>query len=70
MTKSGTPSDPPDYSEVAGVLWRLSEQIGSGAVTATSAMRYRLEGAAMAFAALGEDRLLNVDELLTALDIA
>jgi len=67
VTSPDAPVEPPDITEVARVLWRLTEQIDSGAVTATPAIRHRLEGAAMAFAALGQDRHLNIDELLATL---
>jgi hypothetical protein len=70
VTNPDTAGEPPDIAEVARVLWQLAKQIDSGAVTATPAMRYRLEGAAMALAALGEGRRLDIDELLSALDNA
>jgi hypothetical protein len=70
VTNPDTPAEPPDFAQVARVLWRLKDQIDSGVVTATPAMRYRLEGAAMAFAALEDGGRLDVDELLSALGIA
>lgn len=57
----------PDPGEVALALYRLLADIDSGAMPAPPAVRYRLEGAALALTAMAEDRIPTVGDLLAIL---
>jgi len=53
----------PNYGQVAEGLGKLLDAIEAGEMDATPAMRYRIEGAIVAFRAVAEGRVPNLSDL-------
>jgi len=53
----------PDYGQVAEGLRTLLDAIEAGEMDATLAMRYRIEGAIVAFRAVAEGRVPDLSDL-------